>query len=137
MRLWVIASAIALLTILFPEMVAAGQQERVRWNDWQLIFDSQTGNWLSLTWQGQIIAKEPQSGSLASVDIAVGEREGQRRWLIEGRLSTSRLAHWHFDFKTATLTLTREVFVDKGRWQFQELVQFGAFGNKFFGVFSQ
>lgn len=128
MRLRVSASVIALLTILLPATVTA-EQETVRWNDWQLTFDSQTGDWLSLRWRGQIIAREPQSGNLASVDISVGEREGQRRWLIEGRLSTSRLTYWHFDPKTATLTLTREVSVDKGRWQFQELIQFGAFDN--------
>jgi len=97
--------------------VASAQQQAVQWGNWSLTFDTQTRDRLKLTWQGQIVAQVPEWGDVASVDIAVGEREASRRWLLEQNLNASRLTDWNFDPKTATLTLTRQVDFSDGRWQ--------------------
>ncbi len=109
--------------------MAWAKQQTVRWGNWGLTFDSQTGDWLELTWQGQIVAQAPKSGNIPSVDIAVGEREASRQWLIEPNPKASCLTDWNFDHKTSTLVLTRQVDFSGGQWQLQEVVQFGAQGN--------
>ncbi|MCS7264542.1 MAG: alpha-amylase family glycosyl hydrolase [Armatimonadetes bacterium] len=109
--------------------IATGQNQTIVKNGWQITFDSQTGDWLVLKWLGRNVAQFPPSGYLASVDIAVGERESKRRWLIERNLKASRLTDWDFDDKTSTLILIRQVDVPEGRWQLQETVQLGALGN--------
>jgi hypothetical protein len=115
--------------LLASATVALAQPQMVRYGDWQLVFDAQTGDWLSVSWRGQGVAQVPPSGNVASVDIAVGERENKRRWLIERNLPSSRLTDWNFDPKTATLTLTRQINFENARWKLQEIIQFGAFGN--------
>ncbi|MCS7254796.1 MAG: alpha-amylase family glycosyl hydrolase [Armatimonadetes bacterium] len=117
------------LLLAWTVVTSAQQQKTVKWGNFQLTFDVHTGDWLILTWRGQTLAQVPSSGYVASVDIAVGEREERRRWLIERNLKASRLTDWNFDEKTATLILTRQVDVADGRWQLQEIVQFGALGS--------
>ena len=124
-----VVGALIILAITCAVCFAVQEAQTVQWGSWRLTFDSQTGDLLSLVWNGQTIAQAPPSGSLASLDIAVGERLEKRRWLIERGLSRSRLVERHFEARSGLLTLTREVSANGGRWQLQEQVQFGAFGN--------
>lgn len=125
--MWKIVALVVVM--VYASGAPAQQAHTVRWGSWQLTFDQQTGDWLVLTWNGQIVGEVPRSGRAASVDIAVGEREGQRRWLAESTATPSRLIDWRFDEQKGELTLTREIAAEGGRWQLQEHVQFGAVGN--------
>jgi hypothetical protein len=119
-----------LFLVVTSAVGAPAQQERtVRWGEWQLTFDYQTGDWLALAWKGQTVSEATLPSGTASVDIAIGEREERRRWCVENKVARSRLVDWQFDEQKGKLTLTREVAVESGQWQLQEQVQFGAFGN--------
>lgn len=117
----------ALIAIAAMAAFSRAQQKTVHWGDWELTFDAKTGDWLALRWQGQTVVQVPSSGNVASIDIAVGEKEAKRRWLIERNLTKSRLTNWDFD--TKTITLTRQISIEGEQWQLQEFIQFCAFGN--------